>query len=168
VRLAIAALLDAVEAEWLAGSTSMSPSPTQRWPLDTKLFAIGLAAWALHVVGRAYFEESQLTVGRALMLFNGLKLYADEARIALLVEAGIFFAVALGMYLQRRWALLMAFALMADVVLNHLLFVITNLSTPAELTRVRTEAFEGPVLVALALYLWIRSKRLVFGWNSAS
>jgi hypothetical protein len=72
------------------------------------------------------------------------------------------------MYLQRRWALLMAFALMIDIVLNHLLFVIANLSTPAELTRVRTEAFEGPVLVALALYLWIRSKLLVFGWTGAS
>jgi hypothetical protein len=159
-------LLDAAAAEWLAGSTSMSLPETKRWPLDTKLFAIGLAAWAWHVLERAFREESQVTVGRALMLFNGLKLYADEARIALLIEAGIFFVVALGMYLQRRWALLMAFALMADIVLNHLLFVIANLSTPAELARVRTEAFEGPILVALALYLWIRSKRLVFGWNA--
>ena len=146
----------------------MSPSETKRWPLDTKLFAIGLAVWALHVLGRAFLDESQLTVGRALMLFNGLKLYADEARIALLAEAGIFSVVALGMYLQRRWALLMALALMADIVLNHLLFVITNLSTPHELAHVRTEAFEGPILVALTLYLWIRSKWLVFGWTDSA
>ncbi len=146
----------------------MSPSETKRWPFDTKLFAIGLAGWACHVLHRAFLDESQLTVGRALMLFNGLKLYADEARVALLAEAGIFLVVAMGMYLQRRWALLMAFALTADIVLNHLLFVITNLSTPAELARVRSEALEGPILVALALYLWIRSKWLVFGWNDAS
>jgi hypothetical protein len=162
------ALLDAALAEWLAGSTSMSLPEMKRWPLDTKLFAIGLGAWALHVIGRAFFEDSALNVGRALMLFNGLKLYADEARIALLIEAGIFLVVALGMLLRRRWALLMAFALMADIVLNHLLFVIANLSTPAELARVRTEAFEGPIVVALALYLWIRSKQLVFGWTDAT
>ncbi len=162
------ALLDAPVVEWLAGSTSMSPPATQRWPLDTKLFAIGLGAWALHVIERAFYEDSDLNVGRALMLFNGLKLYANEGRIALLIEAGIFFVVALGMYSQRRWALLMAFALMADIVLNHLLFVIANLSTPAELARVRTEAFEGPIVVALALYLWIRSKQLVFGWTDAT
>lgn len=156
--------LDSAESGGLASTRAMQP-PHHRWPLDTRFFAIALAIWACYLLYRAIFNQGELALGDALMLFAGLKLYSDAARFALLAEASIFFSIALGIFAERRWAMLLALGLAADVVLSHLLFVIFNLSNPMKLSSVRARAMEGPALVAIALYLWIRSKSLVFDWS---
>jgi hypothetical protein len=115
------------------------------------------------MLSRVIFDRGEIEISQALMLFAGLKLYSDAARIALMIEASIFLTIAVGIYMERRWALLLALGLFADIVLSHLLFVIFNLSNPARLSSVRAKATEGPAIVAAALYLWIRSKSLVFG-----
>jgi hypothetical protein len=157
-------MLDSAESGGLASTRPMEP-PRHRWPLDTRFFAIALAIWACYLLYRAIFSQGELALGDALMLFAGLKLYSDAARFALLAEASIFFAIALGIFSERRWAMLLALGLAADVVLSHLLFVAFNLHNPVKLTSVRAKAMQGPALVAIALYLWIRSKTLVFGWT---
>jgi hypothetical protein len=143
----------------------MEAQRPNRWPPDTRVFAFGLGAWACFLLYRAVFDESELGLGDALMLFGGLKLYGDAARFALTAEASIFLVIALGIFSERRWAMLLALGIAADIVLSHLLFVAFNLSNPVKLTSVRAKASEGPALVAIALYLWIRSKSLVFDWT---
>jgi len=140
----------------------MEARAKNRWPIDTRLFAIGLGLWACRLLLRAFFDAGELGLGDSLMLLAGLKLFGDAARFALLVEASVFFVLAWGILIEQRWAMLLALGIAADIVLSHFLFVAFNLSNPARLSSVRAKAAEGPVLVAITLYLWIRSKDLVF------
>ncbi|HUA36081.1 MAG TPA: hypothetical protein VMA09_20900 [Candidatus Binataceae bacterium] len=146
----------------------MKPPAKNRWPLDTRLFAIALGLWACRLLIHAFLDAGELGLGDSLMLLAGLKLFGDAARFALLVEASIFFVLAWGILTEQRWAMLLALGVAADIVLSHLLFVAFNLNNPAKLSSVRTKAAEGPALVAVTLYLWIRSKALVFHWPSKS
>lgn len=140
----------------------MESQAQNRWPLDTRLFAIALGLWACRLLIHAFLDPGELGLGDSLMLLAGLKLFGDAARFALLAEASIFFVLAWGILTQQRWAMLLALGVAADIVLSHLLFVTFNLNNPGKLASVRIKAKEGPVLVAITLYLWIRSKELVF------
>ena len=63
------------------------------------------------------------------------------------------------MHLSR---LLLALCYMAEVVMSHLAFVIAYFPIRSEWTAVRSVASQGPMMVLITLYLWIRACDLIF------
>ncbi len=51
---------------------------------------------------------------------------------------------------------------MAEVVMSHLAFVIAYLPMRSEWENVRAVASQGPMMVLITLYLWIRAYDLIF------
>ena len=80
----------------------------------------------------------------------------------LIVEAGIFAAMSIGIFAHRRWGLLLALCYMVEVVMSHLAFVIAYLPIRYEWINVRVAASQGPMMVLITLYLWIRACDLIF------
>ena len=95
-------------------------------------------------------------------IFAGVRFNGDDARIVLIVQAVIFMAIAIGVFLHRRWGLLLALCYMAEVVMSHLAFVIAYLPMRPEWENVRAVASQGPMMVLITLYLWIRACDLIF------
>ncbi|HXW83850.1 MAG TPA: hypothetical protein VEJ86_05565 [Candidatus Binataceae bacterium] len=142
----------------------MSPDSQRDWPLDLRLFAIAAAVWSAYLTARALLHDPALELMTPLQaVIGGIKFYGDEARMVLLVEAGVYLAIAIGILSRRRWGLVLAIAYLAQVVMSHLIFILAYLNTRQELWHVRTAAIEGPTVVLLTLYLWIRSNPLLFG-----
>ncbi len=95
-------------------------------------------------------------------IFAGVRFNGYDARIVLIVQAAIFAAIAIGIFFHRRWGLLLALCYMAEVVMSHLAFAIAYLSMRAEWENVRAVASQGPMVVLITLYLWIRACDLIF------
>jgi hypothetical protein len=62
----------------------------------------------------------------------------------------------------HRWGLLLALFFMAQVVMSHLAFVIAYLPLRFAWATVRETAMQGPMMVLITLYLWIRASDLIF------
>ena len=137
--------------------------PAMRWPLDLRVFAIMAGIWAICLVMRAFVNLGDYEVFDPLqVVFGGVRFEGDAARIVLIVEAGIFASVAIGIFAEQRWGLLLALCFMAEVVMSHLAFVIAYLPIRSEWMTVRATAMQGPTIVLITLYLWIRASDLIF------
>jgi hypothetical protein len=44
---------------------------------------------------------------------------------------------------------------------SHVIFFATNLTVPAQAVHVKITAIEAPIVLAILLYLWIRSRPLL-------
>lgn len=119
--------------------------------------------WALCLVLRALVHVSHFDVVDPVeTIFAGMRLDGDVARVVLIVEAGIFVAMAIGIFARCRWGLLLALCFMVQVVMSHLAFVIAYLPIRSEWRNVRQVASQGPMMVLIALYLWMRACDLIF------
>ena len=137
--------------------------PAMRWPLDLRVFAIMAGIWAICLVMRAFVNLGDYEVFDPLqVVFGGVRFDGDTARIVLIVEAGIFASMAIGIFAEQRWGLLLALCFMAEVVMSHLAFVIAYLPIRSEWMTVRATAMQGPTIVLITLYLWIRASDLIF------
>jgi len=140
-----------------------------RWPIDLRVFGFLAALWALYLAWEVF---SRVTLGadaeplRAMIA--GKLFYGEQARIVLLVQAGIFWTIAVGMLAGRRWSLALALLYMLQAILSHLVFIVAYLNNRIESHNVRIAAYEGPTIVLIALYLWIRSSDLIFPRASGS
>jgi hypothetical protein len=142
--------------------TQYHRSPTQ-WPLDIRVFAIMAGVWAICLVMRAFVHLGDFDVFDPLqVVFGGVRFDGDAARVVMIVEAGIFASVAIGVFTEQRWGLLLALCFMAQVVMSHLAFVIAYLPIRSEWMTVRATAMQGPTIVLITLYLWIRASDLIF------
>lgn len=140
-----------------------SSPPPARWPFDLRVFATMAALWALCLVIRAFIHDSDIDVVDPVQtVLAGVRFDGDAARIAMIVEAGIFATIAIGVFAERRWGLLLALCFMAEVVMSHLAFVIAYLPFRSEWMTVRQTASQGPTIVLIMLYLWIRASDLIF------
>src|SRR6266481_5198538 len=143
--------------------------PAIRWPLDLRVFAIMAGIWAICLVMRAFVNLGVYEVFDPLqVVFGGVRFNGDAARIVLIVEAGIFASVAIGVFAEQRWGLLLALCFMAQVVMSHLAFVIAYLPIRSEWMTVRATAMQGPTIVLITLYLWIRASDLIFDAPASS
>jgi hypothetical protein len=140
----------------------MPDESNQRWPIDLRVFGMLAGLWALLLVMRALFQEDVLLTDPLEAVIAGLKFHGQNARIVLLLEAAIFWSFGMGIVAERRWALVLALGYMFEVVLSHLVFIAGHLNDRPELMHVRRAAIEGPSVVLIALYLWIRSNDLIF------
>jgi hypothetical protein len=139
------------------------PPAQIKWPFDLRVFAALAGVWALCLVAKAFVGIGELDVVDPIeTIFAGIRFNGDDARLVLLVEAGIFAAIALGVFTHRRWGLLLALCYMVQVVMSHLAFVIAYMQMRPEWMNVRAVASQGPMMVLITLYLWIRASDLIF------
>ncbi len=121
------------------------------------------ALWAICLALRAFVHVGDLNLVDPIeTIFAGVRFNGDAARVVILVEAGIFAAIAAGVFARRRWGLLLALCYMVQVVMSHLAFVIAYLPIHSEWMNVRVVASQGPMMVLITLYLWIRACDLIF------
>ncbi len=140
-----------------------SRHPQAAWPFDLRVFAALAGLWALCLVMRAFVHLGDLDLVDPIQtIFAGIRFNGDDARVVLIVEAGIFGAMAIGVFARRRWGLLLALCYMVQVVMSHLAFVIAYLPIRSEWMGVRVVASQGPMMVLITLYLWIRACDLIF------
>lgn len=133
-------------------------------PPDLTLFAALAAAWAAMLfvrvttpLGFEFFGDPMQAV------LAGVTFRGEEARGVTIIHALVVTTFAAGMLARRRWGAILALVYMAEAIISHLVFIIMNLDVRSEATNVRMAAFEGPTLVLILLYLWIRSQDFLFG-----
>jgi hypothetical protein len=143
--------------------SSNRPANESPWPIDLRIFAILAGVWAICLLASALFHDGDGSYGSPLQeIFAGTRFEDAHAQIVLGMEAGIFGAISFGILTRRRWGLVLALFFMCEVVLSHLTFVIAYLPIRSEWRSVKWVAMQGPTLVLITLYLWIRSCELVF------
>jgi hypothetical protein len=152
-----------ISSECAMETSTKSRPPATEWPFDLRVFASMSALWAICLVIRAFVHPFEFAVVDPVeVVLGGVRFAGDEARIVLIVEAGIFAMIAIGVFTQQRWGLLLALCTMAEVVMSHLAFTIAYLPIRQEWMNVRAAAMEGPMMVMITLYLWIRATDLIF------
>src|SRR5216684_5070480 len=150
-------------------TATQSRQPQSRWPLDIRVFAIMAGLWAICLVMRAFVHIGDFDVFDPIqVVFGGVRFDGDAGRIVLIIEAGIFASIAIGVFAEQRWGLLLALCFMAQVVMSHLAFVIAYLPIRSEWMTVRATAMQGPTIVLITLYLWIRASDLIFDMPASS
>lgn len=147
----------------VTNTQTQSREEQTQWPFDLRVFAILAGLWAICLVMRAFAHPGEIAIVDPVQaVFGGVRFDGDVARIVLIVQAGIFATIAIGILAQRRWGLLLALCFMAEVVMSHLAFVIAYLPVRSEWMTVRATAMQGPMMVLITLYLWIRAADLIF------
>lgn len=142
---------------------SQSRLPEVKWPFDLRVFAVLAGLWALCLSLSAFVPIGEMDVVDPVeTIFAGVRFNGYDARLVLIVESGIFMMIAIGVFAHRRWGLLLALCMMAQVVMSHLAFVIAYLPMRSEWMTVRAVASQGPMMVLITLYLWIRACDLIF------
>jgi hypothetical protein len=144
-------------------SNRQSRPPRAVWPFDLRVFAVVAGLWGVCLAISALMPVANVELVDPIeSIFAGVRFNGEDARVVLLVQAGIFAAIAFGILLRQRWGLLLALCYMVEVVMSHLAFVIAYLPMRSEWENVREVASQGPMMVLIALYLWIRAYDLIF------
>jgi len=147
---------------------SQSRRPEVKWPFDLRVFAVLAGLWAICLSLSAFVPISEMDVVDPVeTIFAGVRFNGYDARLVLIIESGIFMMIAIGVFAHRRWGLLLALCMMAQIVMSHLAFVIAYLPMRSEWMTVRAVASQGPMMVLITLYLWIRAWDLIFSPQSA-
>jgi len=145
-----------------------SLQPQVAWPFDLRVFAVVAGLWALCLAASAFVRVGDVDLVDPIeTIFAGVRFNGDDARLVLIVEAGVFAAMAIGIFAHRRWGLLLALCYMVQVVMSHLAFAIAYLPFQSEWMNVRAVASRGPMMVLITLYLWIRACDLIFDSHPA-
>jgi hypothetical protein len=140
-----------------------SQPPPVVWPLDLRIFAVVAGLWGLCLAVSALIPVADVDLVDPIeTIFAGVRFAGYDARVVLIVQAGIFAAIAVGIFWHQRWGLLLALCYMAEVVMSHLAFVIAYLPIRSEWENVHSVASQGPMVVLITLYLWIRACDLIF------
>jgi hypothetical protein len=152
----------------MEGSSNSAARPPKtpkspKWPFDLSVFAAMSGLWALCLALSVYAHRADVGLVDPLeTVFAGVRFAGDDASVIVTIEAGIFAAISIGMFARWRWALVLALIYMAEVVVSHLVFVIAYLPFRLEWMSVRATALQGPMLVMITLYLWIRAHDFIF------
>lgn len=146
-------------------SNSQSDPSHAVWPFDLRIFAVVAGLWSLCLAISALIPVPVADVeliDPIETIFAGVRFAGHDARIVLIVQAGIFAAIGIGVFFHHRWGLLLALCYMVEIVMSHLAFVIAYMPIHSEWENVRTVASQGPMVVLITLYLWIRGYDLIF------
>jgi len=57
--------------------------------------------------------------------------------------------------------LIVALFYFVEVVISHMIFFATNYNVPSQAVHVKITGIEGPIVLVILLYLWIRSRSLL-------
>jgi len=138
--------------------------PAIRWPFDLRVFAIMAGLWAICLVIRAFVHPLEYAVVDPIQVVLGGVRFDGDAAPHRADRRGPASSRPLQSEFSRskRWGLLLALCSMAEIVMSHLAFVIAYLPVRSEWMTVRATAMEGPMMVLITLYLWIRATDLIF------
>ena len=133
------------------------------WPRDLKIFALVCAVWTAGLIGRVVVSDnSYYPEGPVQAMMIGMKFSGPIARLALVVQAVVVATFAVGISLEQKWALVLALLCMLEVVTSHLIFMVAYMRDFSQATNVRISGLIGMLGVMVLLYLWIRSRDLLF------
>src|SRR5208282_2525365 len=141
----------------------MPRGENQSWPADLRAFGVMALLWSLYLAWQAMAGDSfgdYVSPVRAVV--GGNVFYGPQAQLVLLIEAGVFWVIAVGMITGRRWSLVLSLFYMAEMVISYFVFVLAYMHSRAELSHIRIAVYQGPSIVLITLYLWIRSRDLIF------
>lgn len=144
----------------LASRAMAIPAQRRQWPRDLKIFAGICAAWGALLLLRVAFDRGS-AANPFQDVFFGVKHYGQAARVTMTIQAVIFLAFGIGILMRRRWALVLGLLYFAQVVLGHAIFFISNIHVPDQALHVKITAIEGPIVLAILLYFWIRARSLL-------
>ncbi len=140
---------------------------TSRWPRDLKVFAFFSAVWAAGLTARILIRDAADYPQPPLeAIVVGMQFAGYSARVALVVQAVAFSAFAIGIAAERKWGLVLALFCMLEVAFSNLIFMTAYMWDLAQARNVRTSGWIGIATVLILLYLWIRSRELLFGPDS--
>ena len=144
--------------------SNSQPDPSHAvWPFDLRVFAVVAGLWSLCLAINSLVPAADVELVDPIeTIFAGVRFAGHDARIVLIVQSAIFAAIAIGVFFHHRWGLLLALFYMVEVVMSHLAFVIAYLPIHSEWQNVRAVASQGPMVVLITLYLWIRAYDLIF------
>jgi hypothetical protein len=144
-------------------SNRQSESRQVVWPFDLRVFAVVAGLWSLCLAISSIVPVADVELVDPIeTIFAGVRFAGYDARVVLIVQAGIFAAIAIGIFFHHRWGLLLGLCYMVEVVMSHLAFVIAYMPIHSEWDNVRAVASQGPMVVLITLYLWIRAYDLIF------
>ena len=129
------------------------------WPSDLRAFGVIAMCWCFYLVWRALIGDPFASNIAPVAQYRG-NVYGAGPVVLLTRRAS--WAIGIGMIAGRRWSLLLSLFYMAETVVSYLVFIIAYMDTRAEWTHVRMAARLGPSIVLITLYLWIRSRDLIF------
>jgi hypothetical protein len=125
------------------------------WPRDLRIFGALCAAWGVLLLCRVIFASSSAVFQDVLF---GVKFYADIARLTMTIQAAIFIAFGIAILARLRWGLVLGLLYFAQVVIGHLIFIFRNIHVPDQAVHMKIASIEGPVTLAILVYLWIRAR----------
>ena len=134
-----------------------------RWHRDLLVFALLCTLWSALLIFRVVIRDPFSSQASPFQdVFFGVKFYGRAAHITMTTQAIIYAAFGIGILLHRRWGLILGLFYFAEVVISHIVFFATNFNVPSQAVHVKITAVEGPIVFVMLLYLWIRSRPLLF------
>jgi hypothetical protein len=124
------------------------------------VFAILCTVWSALLIFRAIRDPFSSPGYPFQDVFLGIKFYGHSAHITMTIQAIAFAAFGIGILLHQRWGLILALFYFAEVVISHIIFFATNYNVPSQAVHVKITGIEGPIVLVILLYLWIRSRPL--------
>ena len=142
----------------MAEATNAKP----RWHRDLLVFAALCTLWSAFLISRLVIRDPMSSQGFPFQdVFLGVKFYGRAAHLTMTIQAVTFAAFGIGILLHQRWGLILALLYYAEVVLSHIIFFATNFNVPSQAVHVKITAIETPIVFAILLYVWIRSRPLL-------
>ena len=139
-----------------------STSTGLRWHRDLLVFAAFCTLWSALLIFRVMVRDPVSSPASPFQdVFLGVKFYGHAAHITMTIQAIAFAAFGIGILLHHRWGLILALLYFAEVVMSHIIFFTTNFNVPSQAIHVKITAIEAPIVLAILLYLWIRSRPLL-------
>jgi len=132
-----------------------------RWHRDLLVFALLCTLWSALLIFRVIRDPFSSQAYPFQDVFLGIKFYGHAARITMTVQAIAFAAFGIGILLHQRWGLILALFYFAEVVISHVIFFATHLTVPSQAVHVKIRGIEGPIVLVILIYLWIRSRPLL-------
>ena len=133
-----------------------------RWHRDLLAFAALCTLWSALLIFRVVFRDPFSSPASPFQdVFLGVKFYGHAAHITMTIQAVVFAAFGIGILLHQRWGLILALLYFAEVVVSHMIFFATNYNVPSQAVHVEITGVEGPIVLVILLYLWIRSRPLL-------
>jgi hypothetical protein len=125
------------------------------WRRDLRVFGALCAAWGIILLCRIIFVSSSAEFQDVLL---GVKFYGNTARLTMTIQAAIFVAFGVAILARLRWGLVLGLLYFAQVVIGHIVFIARNIHVPDQAIHVKIASIEGPVTLAILIYLWIRAR----------
>src|ERR1700722_20617117 len=98
-------------------SNSQSDPSHAVWPFDLRVFAVVAGLWSLCLAISALIPvpiaDVEL-VDPIETIFAGVRFAGYDARVVLIVQAGIFAAIAIGVFFHHRWGPLLPLRHLAE------------------------------------------------------